>query len=127
MVCLRLDELRHRLIPLYTYDPAEEQAWGNEEDGNEEEELTVSKRNNPFTLSKAYHLNVNGLIYEIKRFLSVFVPGTFIQGREAVALRCLWNLSTSDAEVFFRASLSSHEAELTADGTVILFICSIEE
>lgn len=47
MVCLRLDELRHRLIPLYSYDPGEEQEWENEEDANEDEELTVSERNNP--------------------------------------------------------------------------------
>ncbi|KAK9516501.1 hypothetical protein VZT92_024425 [Zoarces viviparus] len=34
----RLDELRHRLIPLYSYDPAEEQEeW--EDAGREEEEL----------------------------------------------------------------------------------------
>ncbi|XP_042268193.1 small integral membrane protein 29-like [Thunnus maccoyii] len=34
---LRLDELRHRLIPLYSYDPAEEQEeWGDS--GREEEE-----------------------------------------------------------------------------------------
>lgn len=59
MVCLRLDELRHRLIPLYSYDPAEEEEWENEEAGNEDEELTVSKMNNPLM----QHLNVNELIY----------------------------------------------------------------
>lgn len=33
----RLDELRHRLLPLYTYDPAEQdEDW--EDDGREEEE-----------------------------------------------------------------------------------------
>ncbi|XP_075883516.1 small integral membrane protein 29-like isoform X2 [Nelusetta ayraudi] len=35
----RLDELRHRLIPLYSYDPAEEQEWGDEGDDNEDKEL----------------------------------------------------------------------------------------
>lgn len=40
--CLRLDELRHRLIPLYNYDPTERQEeWDSP--GREEEELTVSK------------------------------------------------------------------------------------
>ncbi|KAM9352689.1 uncharacterized protein C3orf18-like [Symphorus nematophorus] len=33
----RLDELRHRLIPLYTYDPTEEQDWGDY--AKEDEEL----------------------------------------------------------------------------------------
>lgn len=56
------------------------------------------------------------------------VPGTFIPGRTAVALLCLWNLSTSNAEPSLRlARLSRREAELTADGAMILFICSIEE
>ncbi len=41
MFCFRLDELRHRLIPLYSYDPAEEQDWGGA--GKEDEELAVSK------------------------------------------------------------------------------------
>lgn len=53
MVCLRLDELRHRLIPLYSYDPAEEQEWGDESDDNEDKELNVSERNNSSMLSKA--------------------------------------------------------------------------
>ncbi|KAM4554324.1 small integral membrane protein 29-like [Fundulus diaphanus] len=36
----RLDELRHRLIPLYTYDPAEDQEdWGDYDKDNEDEEL----------------------------------------------------------------------------------------
>ncbi|XP_062246418.1 uncharacterized protein C3orf18-like [Platichthys flesus] len=35
----RLDELRHRLIPLYTYDPAEEEEWRDADVGDEEEEL----------------------------------------------------------------------------------------
>ncbi|XP_054588896.1 small integral membrane protein 29 isoform X2 [Nothobranchius furzeri] len=35
----RMDELRHRLIPLYSYDPAEEQQeWGEAGGGNEEAE-----------------------------------------------------------------------------------------
>lgn len=33
----RLDDLRHRLIPLYRYDPAEELGWGD----CDEEELAV--------------------------------------------------------------------------------------
>ena len=38
----RLDQLRHRLLPLYTYDPAEqEEDWGEEDE--EEERLEVSK------------------------------------------------------------------------------------
>ncbi|KAG7231118.1 hypothetical protein INR49_027158, partial [Caranx melampygus] len=32
----RLDELRHRLIPLYSYDPAEQQDWSDREDDPEE-------------------------------------------------------------------------------------------
>ncbi|KAM3609614.1 uncharacterized protein V6R79_017754 [Siganus canaliculatus] len=35
----RLDELRHRLIPLYSYDPAEEHEWSDEEEVDEELEL----------------------------------------------------------------------------------------
>ncbi|XP_071351693.1 small integral membrane protein 29-like [Trachinotus anak] len=35
----RLDELRHRLIPLYSYDPAEEQDWSEGGREDEEEEL----------------------------------------------------------------------------------------
>lgn len=35
----RLDELRHRLLPLYSYDPAEEQEWWDRGDGGEDEEL----------------------------------------------------------------------------------------
>lgn len=44
MLCFRLDELRHRLIPLYSYDPAEEEQeeWGDS-GGEEEEELAVCK------------------------------------------------------------------------------------
>ncbi|CAL8261240.1 unnamed protein product [Merluccius merluccius] len=34
----RLDDLRHRLLPLYTYDPTEqEEDWGDEERGEEEQ------------------------------------------------------------------------------------------
>lgn len=40
----RLEELRHRLIPLYSYDPAEEQEeWGDADREDEETELTVSE------------------------------------------------------------------------------------
>ncbi|XP_029952351.1 small integral membrane protein 29-like [Salarias fasciatus] len=36
----RLEELRHRLIPLYTYDPAEdEDDWGDADIQDDEEEL----------------------------------------------------------------------------------------
>ncbi|XP_037833975.1 small integral membrane protein 29-like [Kryptolebias marmoratus] len=36
----RLDELRHRLIPLYSYDPTEvEEEWDEADKRNEEEEL----------------------------------------------------------------------------------------
>ncbi|XP_056243595.1 uncharacterized protein LOC130176493 isoform X2 [Seriola aureovittata] len=35
----RLDELRHRLIPLYSYDPAEEQDWSDGGREDEDEEL----------------------------------------------------------------------------------------
>ncbi|KAG7522427.1 hypothetical protein JOB18_021940 [Solea senegalensis] len=35
----RLDELRHRLIPLYSYDPAEAEDW-REEGRSDDEELT---------------------------------------------------------------------------------------
>lgn len=37
----RLDELRHRLIPLYTYDPAEEQEWEFSDREDEEDGLAV--------------------------------------------------------------------------------------
>ncbi|KAM9754721.1 small integral membrane protein 29-like isoform 1-T2 [Menidia menidia] len=38
----RLDELRHRLIPLYSYDPAEDQdEWG--ESGREDEEAELAE------------------------------------------------------------------------------------
>lgn len=44
MFCFRLDELRHRLIPLYSYDPAEEQEdWGDAGKVDEDDELAVSK------------------------------------------------------------------------------------
>lgn len=66
MVCLRLDELRHRLIPLYTYDPTEEQEWGDEEDDNEDKELNVSERNNSSTLSKAEKFILDEGINETK-------------------------------------------------------------
>ncbi|MEQ2295018.1 hypothetical protein AMECASPLE_009822 [Ameca splendens] len=37
----RLDELRHRLIPLYNYDPAEEEEdWGDYDKDDEEKELS---------------------------------------------------------------------------------------
>nr|XP_046249417.1 uncharacterized protein LOC124061545 isoform X2 [Scatophagus argus]XP_046249418.1 uncharacterized protein LOC124061545 isoform X2 [Scatophagus argus] len=37
----RLEELRHRLIPLYSYDPTEEQdGWEQSDNVDEEEELT---------------------------------------------------------------------------------------
>lgn len=53
-LCFRLDELRHRLIPLYTYDPAEEQDdWGDADKDNEEEELAVSK---PLKLIIYFHV-----------------------------------------------------------------------
>lgn len=46
MFCFRINELRHRLIPLYSYDPTEdEDEWGDSR--REEEELAVSK---PLTL-----------------------------------------------------------------------------
>ncbi|KAK5867181.1 hypothetical protein PBY51_011696 [Eleginops maclovinus] len=35
----RLDELRHRMIPLYTYDAAEEQDQWDDADREEDEEL----------------------------------------------------------------------------------------
>ncbi|XP_007569871.1 uncharacterized protein C3orf18-like [Poecilia latipinna] len=36
----RLDELRHHLIPVYSYDPSEEQEdWGDYDKDDEEEEL----------------------------------------------------------------------------------------
>lgn len=66
MVCLRLDELRHRLIPLYSYDPAEEQEWGDGGDDNEDKELNVSERNNSSTLSKAENFILDEGINERK-------------------------------------------------------------
>lgn len=42
----RLDELRHRLIPLYSYDPAEDEGEWEASGGRgeeEEEELAVSR------------------------------------------------------------------------------------
>lgn len=41
--CFRLDELRHRLVPLYNYDPNEEQDLWDAGNKDEEEELTVSE------------------------------------------------------------------------------------
>lgn len=39
-LCLfRLDDLRHRLVPLYKYEPTEELGWGD----CEEQELTVRR------------------------------------------------------------------------------------
>lgn len=44
MFCFRLDELRHRLIPLYSYDPAEQQEeWGDTDREENDEELAVRK------------------------------------------------------------------------------------
>lgn len=40
----RLDELRHRLIPLYKYDPSEEAGWGD----SGEEDLAVRRLMEPF-------------------------------------------------------------------------------
>ncbi|XP_029379491.1 uncharacterized protein C3orf18 homolog [Echeneis naucrates] len=48
----RLDELRHRLIPLYSYDPAEVQDWSDAR--HEDEELSVSKAHAQ-SLSIFYH------------------------------------------------------------------------
>ncbi|XP_039987891.1 uncharacterized protein LOC120792702 isoform X2 [Xiphias gladius] len=39
----RLNELRHRLIPLYSYDPAEDQDWKDAGREDEEEELAADK------------------------------------------------------------------------------------
>lgn len=41
-----LDDLRHRLIPLYRYDPTEELGWGD----CEEEELVVRRLKEPLFL-----------------------------------------------------------------------------
>lgn len=43
---LRLDGLRHRLIPLYSYDPAEDREWEDDGNENEDEELNVSEAMN---------------------------------------------------------------------------------
>ncbi|CAL8291306.1 unnamed protein product [Boreogadus saida] len=47
----RLDQLRHRLLPLYTYDPAEqEEDWGEEDEEEERlEESLLKKRQLAFT------------------------------------------------------------------------------
>ncbi|KAM9375607.1 small integral membrane protein 29-like [Pholidichthys leucotaenia] len=37
---IKLDDLRHRLIPLYTYDPAEEEDDWGDAGGEDDEELT---------------------------------------------------------------------------------------
>lgn len=45
---LRLDELRHRLIPLYSYDPTEDREWEDDSNENEDEELNVSEPMNVY-------------------------------------------------------------------------------
>ncbi|XP_036963208.1 small integral membrane protein 29-like [Acanthopagrus latus] len=51
----RLDELRHRLIPLYNYDPTEEQEDWGDADKEEDEELTEPLyREGKLALSSAY-------------------------------------------------------------------------
>lgn len=51
----RLDELRHRLIPLYTYDPAEEQDWKDYTKEDEDEELAEPLyKMGKLSLSSAY-------------------------------------------------------------------------
>lgn len=47
---LRFDELRHRLIPLYSYDPAEDREWEDDGNENEDEELNVSEPMNLYFL-----------------------------------------------------------------------------
>lgn len=59
---LRLDELRHRLIPLYNYDPAEAREWEDDGNENEDEELSVSEPMNFFT-SFQYTQTARTLMY----------------------------------------------------------------
>lgn len=77
----RLDELRHRLIPLYTYDPTEDQEWGNEEDGNEDEELNVSKRNKALMAIIALLINVNYYLKLNDLFLCICQEPLYKEGK----------------------------------------------
>ncbi|XP_036373725.1 small integral membrane protein 29-like [Megalops cyprinoides] len=40
----RIDELRHKLIPLYSYDPTEQDLDSEEDSGDEDDELTQPLR-----------------------------------------------------------------------------------
>lgn len=50
----RLDDLRHRLIPLYKYDPTEDHGWGDCEDEELTEPLNPDGR---LSLSSPYGTN----------------------------------------------------------------------
>ncbi len=56
--CSRLDELRHRLIPLYSYDPTEEQ------EDDEEDDLAVSK-----TYKFTQNIKLSSVLYHIHRMV----------------------------------------------------------
>lgn len=58
MCCSRSDNLRHRLIPLYNYDPTEDHDW--DDTGNEEQEQNVSE---PLNLYWSSVLVINGIIH----------------------------------------------------------------
>ncbi|KAM7396918.1 hypothetical protein PAMP_019923 [Pampus punctatissimus] len=50
----RLDELRHRLIPLYTYDPTEEEEWGRSDREDEEELVEPLYKEGKLTFTSGY-------------------------------------------------------------------------
>lgn len=76
----RLDDLRHRLIPLYRYDPTEELGLGD----SEEEELAVRRLKEPLFLKITHAL----IAWQFNSHL--FPTGTLEPGRKALALSCLW-------------------------------------
>ncbi|KAM7414824.1 hypothetical protein PAMA_019580 [Pampus argenteus] len=52
----RLDELRHRLIPLYTYDPTEEEEWGRSGREDEEELVEPLYKEGTLTFTSGYRI-----------------------------------------------------------------------
>lgn len=85
----RLDELRHRLIPLYSYDPTEDQEWGDT--GNEDAQLAVSEPPKICSTSSSI------LEITISLINNVFVfPGAFVQRGAAFTLTGLRNMSRKE-------------------------------
>ncbi|XP_039987892.1 uncharacterized protein LOC120792702 isoform X3 [Xiphias gladius] len=60
----RLNELRHRLIPLYSYDPAEDQDWKDAGREDEEEELAeplIKEGRQNLTSSGCFYIQEDGI------------------------------------------------------------------